>query len=164
MKIIIIAAIAQNGVIGKANGEMPWHVKEEFQHFKQTTLSFPVILGRKTFETLGKPLKGRENIIITRNTNFKVDFEETTICHSLDEAISYCKSNSYEKAFIIGGGNIYRQAMPIADEMILSFMKFDAEGEVTFPVIKPEEWKQISSEDREQFEIRTYVRNRGKTN
>jgi dihydrofolate reductase len=164
LRIIIIAAIAQNGVIGKAKGEMPWHVKEEFQHFKQTTFGFPVIMGRKTFQTLGKPLNGRENIIITRNKNFKVDFEETTICHSLYEAISYCHSKDCEKAFIIGGGNIYHQAMPIANEMILSFMKFNAEGEVTFPEIKSEEWKQISSEDREQFEIRTYVRNDVKTN
>lgn len=164
MRVIIIAAIAQNGVIGKANGEMPWHVKEEFRHFKQTTLGFPVIMGRKTFETLGKPLKGRENIIITRNKNFKVNFDEATICHSLDEAINYCNSKNIEKVFIIGGGNIYMQAMPIADEMILSFMKFKAEGEVTFPEIKSEEWKKISSEDHEQFEIRTYVRNDGKAN
>jgi dihydrofolate reductase len=164
LRIIIIAAIASNGVIGRANGEMPWHVKEEFQHFKQTTLGFAVIMGRKTFQTLGKPLKGRENIIVTRNEEFKVDFEETRICHSLDEAVSYCQLNNYEKAFIIGGGNIYRQAMPIANEMILSFMKFNAEGEVTFPVIKPEEWKQVSSEDRRQFEIRNYVRNDGKAN
>ena len=71
MRIIIIAAISRNGVIGKANGELPWHVKEEFQHFKKTTLGFAVIMGRKTFETLGKPLKERENIIVTRNLNFK---------------------------------------------------------------------------------------------
>lgn len=158
MKIIIIAAIAKNNVIGKANGEMPWHVKEEFQHFKQTTFGYPVIMGRKTFETLGKPLKGRENIIVTRNPNFKVDFEETKIFHSLNESINYCKSKKYEKAFIIGGGNIYSQSMPIADEMILSFMKFEAEGEVTFPIIKPDTWQLVSTEDREQFEISRYVK------
>jgi dihydrofolate reductase len=158
LKIIIIAAIAQNGVIGKANGEMAWHIREEFQHFKQTTLGSAVIMGRKTFETLGKPLKGRENIIVTRNQNFKVDFEETKIFHSLDESINYCKSKKYEKAFIIGGGNIYSQSMPIATEMILSFMKFEAEGEVTFPLIKPDTWQLVSTEDREQFEIRKYVK------
>lgn len=158
MKIIIIAAIAKNNVIGKANGEMPWHVKEEFQHFKQTTFASAVIMGRKTFETLGKPLKGRENIIVTRNQNFKVDFEDTKIFHSLDESINYCKSKKYEKAFIIGGGNIYSQSMPIATEMILSFMKFEAEGEVTFPKIKPDTWQLVSTEDREQFEIRRYVK------
>ena len=158
MKIIIIAAIAKNNVIGKSNGEMPWHVKQEFHHFKQTTFGYPVIMGRKTFETLGKPLKGRENIIVTRNKDFKPEFEETTICYSLEESINFCKSKKYEKVFIIGGGEIYKQAMLIADELILSFMKFEAEGEVTFPTIKPDTWQLVSTEDREQFEIRRYVK------
>ncbi|MCW8804507.1 MAG: dihydrofolate reductase [Ignavibacteriaceae bacterium] len=161
MKIIIIAAIAQNGVIGRANGEMPWHVKEEFQHFKQTTFGSAVIMGRKTFETLGKPLKGRENIIVTRNKDFKMDFNETRLVHSLEESISYCKSKKFEKVFIIGGGDIYRQALLLADEMILSFMKFEAEGEVIFPEIKSEVWQQVSKEEREQFEIRKYIRKDG---
>jgi len=158
LRIIIIAAIASNGVIGRANGEMPWHVKEEFHHFKQTTLGSAVIMGRKTFETLGKPLKGRENIIVSRNKNFRLTFEETKVCHSLDEAVSYCQSKNFEKAFIIGGGNIYSQSMPIADEMILSFMKFEAEGEITFPNFKPEIWQLVSTEDRERFEIKRYVK------
>ena len=161
MRLIIIAAIARNGVIGRANGEMPWHVKDEFQHFKQTTLGFPVIMGRKTFETLGKPLKGRKNIIITGNRDFIAEFDETKIFHSLGESIDYCKSAKFEKAFIIGGGQIYKQAMLIADEMILSFMKFEAEGEVKFPEIKNDIWKRVSIEDREQFEIIRYVKING---
>jgi len=161
LRIVIIAAIAQNGVIGRANGEMPWHVKEEFQHFKQTTFGSAVIMGRKTFETLGKPLKGRENIIVTRNKDFKVDFDETKLVHSLEESISYCNSKNYKKVFIIGGGEIYRQALQLADEMILSFMKFEAEGEVIFPEIKSEKWQQVSKEEREQFEIRKYIRKNG---
>jgi dihydrofolate reductase len=140
---------------------MPWHEKEEFQHFKKTTLGFPVIMGRKTFETLGKPLKGRENIIVTRNKDFTVNFDETKIFHSLEDAINYCDSKNSEKAFIIGGGQIYKQAISIADEMILSFMKFEAEGEVKFPEINYEKWEQISSEDRERFEIRKYTRKNG---
>jgi len=161
LKIIIIAAIAKNGVIGKANGDMPWHVKEEFQHFKNSTLGFAVIMGRKTFETLGKPLKGRENIIVTGNKDFKAEFEETKIYHSLNESIQYCKSQKYEKVFIIGGGQIYKQAMSFADELILSFMKFEAEGEVKFPEIKSVIWQLVSTEDREKFEIKKYVRRDG---
>lgn len=164
MKIIIIAAIARNNVIGKSNGEMPWHVKEEFQHFKNTTLGFPVIMGRKTFNALGKPLKGRENIIVTRNKDFKIESAETLVMFSLDEAIKYCRIKNYEKAFIIGGGDIYHQAMHLADEMILSFMKFEAAGDVTFPEIKNTEWQLQSSQDREQFEIRVYVKKNGKAN
>jgi len=140
---------------------MPWHVKEEFQHFKKTTIGSAVIMGRKTFETLGKPLKGRKNIIVTGNRDFIAEFDETKICHSLGESIDYCKSEKYEKAFIIGGGQIYKQSMLIADEMILSFMKFEADGEVKFPEIKNDIWQLVSSEDREQFEIRMYVRKDG---
>lgn len=162
--MIIISAIAQNGVIGRTNGEMPWHVKEEFHHFKKTTLGFPVIMGRKTFETLGKPLKERENIIVTSNKNYKIDFEGTKICHSLYESIDYCESKNPEKAFIIGGGQIYKQALSFADEMILSFMKFEAEGDVKFPEINYDNWQLDSTEDREKFEIKRFIRKDVKTN
>ena len=162
--MIIIAAIARNGIIGKTNGEMPWYVKEEFQHFKNTTLGSPIIMGRKTFETLGKPLKGRENLIVTRNKNFKIDFESTRVFSSLDESLNYCRDNKSEKVYIIGGGEIYTQAIQLADEMILSFMKFDAEGEVKFPEIKNDIWEQVSTEDREEFEIKRFVRKDGPKN
>jgi len=162
LKIIIISAIAKNGVIGRSTGEMPWHVKEEFQHFKRTTIGLPVIMGRKTFETLGKPLNGRENIIVTRNKKFKVNFDEIKIFHSIEDAISYCESEDYKKAFIIGGGEIYKQALLIADEMILSYMKFEAKGDVLFPHFDNTKWEQVSSEDREQFEIVKYARKNGK--
>lgn len=158
MKIIIISAVARNGVIGKKNGEMPWHISEEFKHFKNTTLGFPIIMGRKTFNTLGKPLKKRENIIITRNKNFTVDFEEVKIFHSLNDGLNYCREKNEEKVFIIGGGEIYKQAIEVADEMIISHMKFDAEGEVHFPEISPEFWNKEFMEDRGQFEIVRYTR------
>ncbi len=79
MIISLIVAIAQNGVIGKSNGEMSWHVKEEFQHFKKTTMGFPIIMGRKTFETLGKPLKDRLNIVVSRNKSYKTSYEDVVI-------------------------------------------------------------------------------------
>jgi dihydrofolate reductase len=164
LRIIIISAIAQNGVIGKSSGEMPWHVKEEFQHFKNTTLGFPIIMGRKTFETLGKPLNGIENIIVTGNRDYKIDSEATKICHSLSESIDYCESKNPEKAFIIGGGQIYKQAIEIADEMVLSFMKFEAEGDVKFPEINYASWKVVSTEDREKFEIKRFIRKDVKKN
>lgn len=158
MKISIIVAIAKNGVIGKANGEMPWHVKEEFQHFKKTTLGHPVIMGRKTFETLGKPLSGRQNIVISGNRNYSIHFNEVLVLHSLDEAVDYCKRKKENKIFIIGGGEIYRQAISLADEMIISVMKFEADGEIKFPVFNKNLWKVIRTEDYEQFEIVRYER------
>jgi dihydrofolate reductase len=158
LKIIIISAVAKNGVIGRTNGEMPWHVKEEFQHFKNTTFGFPIIMGRKTFETLGKPLKGRLNIILTNKKGINYPFEDIKIFNSLKEAYSYCEKEKYEKAFIIGGGEIYLQALATADEMIISYMNFEADGDVFFPKIESDKWEVVSKEKRNEFEIYRYVR------
>jgi dihydrofolate reductase len=158
LKISLIVAIAKNGVIGKSNGQMSWHVKEEFKHFKNTTLGFPIIMGRKTFETLGKPLKGRLNIVVSRNVNYKTDFEEVIIMLSLQNAIDYCRGLKPEKIFIIGGGEIYKQAIPLVDEMIITFMKFEAEGEIKFPEFDKEKWQIEKTEDHDLFEIFRYER------
>lgn len=158
MKLIIISAIAQNGVIGRSNGDMPWNIKEEFQHFKNTTLGFPIIMGRKTFETLNKPLKGRLNIIITRNKERNFEFDEVRKFHSLNEAIDYCRTLDTEKTFIIGGGEIFEQGIYLADEMIISHLDFEAEGEVYFPEIDEKFWKIESREKRNQFDIVRYIR------
>jgi len=158
LKKIIIVAIAENNVIGKANGEMPWHVKEEFKHFKDTTFGYPVIMGRKTFETLGKPLKGRLNIIITRNKNYSVSFDEVLIFDSLEKSIKHCEQNNFEKIFIIGGGEIYLQAISFVDEMIISRMKFKAEGEVEFPKINESDWEVEKIMEKELFEVFIYRR------
>jgi len=156
--IILIVAIAQNGVIGKSNGEMSWHVKEEFQHFKNTTLGFPIIMGRKTFETLGKPLKGRLNIVVSKNQSYKTLFDDVVVESSLDKAIEHCKNINSERIFIIGGGEIYKQAITFVDEMIITFMKFEAEGDVKFPKINDGEWKRDKIKDHELFEIFRYLR------
>jgi dihydrofolate reductase len=159
LKLIIISAVAQNGVIGRSNGDMPWHIKEEFQHFKNTTLGFPIIMGRKTFETLGKPLKGRLNIIVTRDVERSFEFDDVKKFYSLNEAIEYCRASNPEKTFIIGGGEIYRQGIMLADEMIISFLDFEAEGDVCFPKIDESVWKAEMREKRSQFEI-VYFRRR----
>ncbi len=158
MRIVIISAVAQNGVIGRSNGEMPWNIKEEFQHFKNTTLGFPIIMGRKTFETLGKPLKGRSNIVITKDKDRDFGFDDVKKFHSLNAAIEYCRNLKNDKIFIIGGGEIYRQGIDLADEMIISFMDFNADGDVYFPEIDEKIWKPESREKRNQFEIVHYKR------
>ncbi len=158
MKKVIISAVAKNGVIGRSNGEIPWHVKEEFQHFKNTTLGFPIIMGRKSFDALGKPLKGRLNVIITNNPDYKIPFEEIKIFHSLKKSIDYFESSGQDKIFIIGGGEIYKQAINFVDEMIISIMDFEAEGDVFFPQFNESEWNIVKKDKREQFEIFYYVR------
>ncbi len=158
MRLIIISAVAQNGVIGRSNGDMPWHIKEEFQHFKNTTLGCPIIMGRKTFETLGKPLKGRLNIIVTKNKERTFQFDDVKKFYSLNEAIDHCRTINPEKVFIIGGGEIYRQGIELADEMIISFLDFEAEGDVYFPKIDEKIWQADSREKRSRFEIVYYKR------
>lgn len=158
MKKIIIVAISQNNIIGRANGEMPWHVKEEFKHFKDTTLGFPIIMGRKTFEALGKPLKGRINIVITRNKNYKMNFDDVIFFDSVEKSFEYCDQNNYKKVFVIGGGEIYSQAINIVDEMIISRMKFTAEGEVYFPEINDNDWIIEKLFDKDLFDVFIYKR------
>ncbi len=160
MIISLIVAIARNGVIGKSNGEMSWHVKEEFQHFKNTTLGHPIIMGRKTFETLGKPLKGRLNIVVSRNKNYQTNYDDVIVKSSIEDAVEYCRKLLVEKIFIIGGGEIYKQAIKFVDEMIITFMKFTAEGEVIFPAINNNDWEISKISDHELFEIFHYQRKR----
>ena len=158
MIISIIVAIAKNGIIGKANGEMSWHVKEEFQHFKNTTYGYPIVMGRKTFETLGKPLNGRLNIVVTKNLSYKTTFEDVVIKHSLSDALEFGAQKNPEKLFIIGGGEIYKQAIQLVDEMIVTYMKFDAEGEIRFPHFDENDWLKTKINDHELFEIYRYER------
>lgn len=162
MRRIIIAAVAKNGVIGKSDNTMPWHISEEFKHFKNTTIGYVLIMGRRTFESLGKPLKKRLNIVITRKKDYQPPFENVYVVNSLESAIEYCRQGTYEKVFISGGAEIYRQALAkgYVDEMILSHLDFDAQGDVFFPDFEPSDWKIGSREKREQFEIVWYEKKR----
>ena len=113
--IIVIVAVAQNGAIGK-NNDIPWYIKEDFQHFKEKTMGFPCIMGDKTYDSLPdsfKPLPGRENIVCTLIDDYKA--EGATIFHDFNEAIEYVKKKGVPKAFIIGGATIYKLGMKVAD-------------------------------------------------
>jgi dihydrofolate reductase len=158
LKKIIIAAVAMNGVIGRTNGEMPWHSKKEFQHFKDITFGSPVIMGRKTFESLGSPLKGRLNIVLTRDKELNNRFKDIIVFDKLSEAYSLFEDQKYEKIFLIGGGSLFPEFMKDADEMIISFMDFNADGDIYFPKIDDNIWKINSKDKRSEFEIIYFVR------
>ncbi|PIW69345.1 MAG: diacylglycerol kinase [Ignavibacteriales bacterium CG12_big_fil_rev_8_21_14_0_65_30_8] len=155
---MIISAVAKNNVIGKSNGELPWHISEEFKHFKETTLGSPIIMGRKSFDALGKPLPKRENIIISKNKELSYPFADIKIFNNLIDAFRHCKNKNYEKVFVIGGGQIYSQAIDLVDEMIISKLNFDAEGEVYFPKYDENNWEIVKRDKKEQFEIFWYKR------
>lgn len=157
MKKIIIAAVSKNNVIG-LDGKIPWHSKEELQHFKKNTIGFPVIMGRKTWEAIGKPLEGRLNIVVTRKQDYITSFHEVVIFYSLQQALEFCKTTVYNKVFIIGGGEIFTQILNDADEMIISEMNFEIEGDVYFPEFDGTTWILESSELFTDFTVHHYIR------
>ncbi|MEK6553442.1 MAG: dihydrofolate reductase [Bacteroidota bacterium] len=157
MEKIIIAAISKNNVIG-LDGKVPWHSKEELQHFKQTTMSFPVIMGRKTWEAIAKPLKGRLNVVITRNQSFSTQFHEVIVFQSLQLAFSYFSTSIYKKVFIIGGGEIFSEAIDKVDSLILSEMNFETEGDTFFPEIDGTKWVLDTNELFTDFTVHHYIR------
>jgi len=139
MLLSIIVAVSENGVIG-LNNQLIWRLPDDLKRFKKLTLGHPMIMGRKTFESIGKPLPGRQSIIITRDTNFT--FEGTTVVHSLEEAIEEAKKTGTEEAFVIGGGDIYRQVQSISDKMYITNVHTNTPGDTFFKVENPELWKE----------------------
>ncbi|KAF7598484.1 MAG: diacylglycerol kinase [Candidatus Dactylopiibacterium carminicum] len=127
-ELAIIVARARNGVIGRGN-TLPWRLRDDLQQFKQRTLGCPVIMGRKTWESLGRPLPGRHNIVITRQAGYAA--AGATVVGTLSAAIAAC--NGVERAFIIGGAQIYAEALPLADVLWISEIQADIEGDARFP-------------------------------
>ena len=141
IKIALIAAIAQNNVIGH-NNQLPWHLPADLQWFKQQTLNKPIIMGRKTFESLGRALPKRHNIVITRQSNFAAD--NIVVCGSLDKAIAeaqnYCAQNNIDEIMIIGGADIYNQALDLADTLYITHVNTSPIGDTYFPQIAESNW------------------------
>jgi dihydrofolate reductase len=143
MIISAIAAIAKNNVIGY-NNDIPWNMPKDMKFFMRTTTGHHIIMGRKNFESLGRPLPRRTNIVITRNP-----FYISTGCiivHSLEEALSVAKENGEEEVFIIGGGIVYDQAMDYLDKIYLTEIDIEVEGDVFFPQVDETIWKETSVE------------------
>jgi dihydrofolate reductase len=155
MEIIIIAAMAINRVIGK-DGKMPWHIPEELRLFKKTTMGFPMIMGRKTFESLPSLLPGRRHIVLSRDVNYQPGGAE--YAPSMAEALHLC--GQAEKVFLIGGAQIFKQGFSIATSMILTLLERAIEGDVTFPNFSDDEFIEVSRqhfpEGSEPFTVVTY--------
>jgi len=155
---IIIAAISANNVIG-IEGKLPWHSNEELNHFKKTTFGFPILMGRKTFDSINKSLAGRVNIVISKTMSANIDSDNILVFNSLEKAFIFCEEFlKAEKLYIIGGGSIFEQTIKDADKMLLSWMKKDYEGDVFFPDFLMEDWNVESIKDYNDFELRTYER------
>lgn len=153
MKISIIVAASTNHAIGKDNW-MPWRLSDDLKRFKALTLGHTVIMGRKTGESLKKPLPGRTNIIITRNPDFQLEGFETV--HSLEDALTLARKAGEEEAFIIGGGEIYRQAWNLADTLYLTRVHTEVEGDTYIPEVDLSDWKEAERSDHSANEKNEY--------
>jgi dihydrofolate reductase len=152
-QIIIIAAVAENGVIGSRN-DIPWRLREDFQRFKRLTLGHPCIMGDATYESLpARPLPGRENIVLTLNRDYRP--AGVTLFHDFDEAIAYVRGKGEAKAFITGGATIYRLGLPVADVLDLTRIHRAFPGDIRFPEYDGKDWELISAESHEGIDGKT---------
>ncbi|MCB6181948.1 dihydrofolate reductase [Leeia sp. TBRC 13508] len=140
-RLTLIAAMASNRVIGIQN-RLPWKLSEDLKYFKKMTSGHTVIMGRKTFDSLGKPLPGRTNLVITRNMAWQ--HEGVTVCHGLEKALSACRG--LDQVFVIGGAELYQQALPIADELLITEVQLSPEGDAFFPDFSQSGFNEVQRE------------------
>jgi dihydrofolate reductase len=165
--VAIIAAVAENGVIGSGN-HIPWRLPSDFAHFKRMTMGKPLIMGRKTFESIGRPLPGRTNIVVTRQEGYQPPgvIVLSSLEAALDQAQAIAKADRANEVMIGGGAEIYRQALPIADRMYITQVMLEPAGDTFFPAIDFDQWKPggevnvaAHPEDTAAFRVRVYRRN-----
>jgi len=150
MKKIIVAAVSKNNVIGK-DGSIPWHSISELTHFKKITLNSPVLMGRKTFNSLKNPLPKRVNIVLSRDSNFFIKKDDVILKRSINEVYDFCIKKEFTKLFIIGGGEVFVGMINIVDELFISRMKLTVQGDTYFPNIDMSIWKLYDKEENEEF-------------
>lgn len=139
--VSLIVAIAENGVIGD-NNSLLWNIREDMRRFRTTTSGHPVVMGRKTYDSIGRPLPKRTNVVITRSD---ISIEGCQVVHSLEEAISLFPQG--EEIFIIGGAQIYEQALPLVDRLYLTVVHRAYEGDTSFPSLDMSQWREIAREE-----------------
>jgi dihydrofolate reductase len=159
-RLLVIAAVAQNGVIG-AYGKLPWRLPEDLKHFKALTLGHPVIMGRRTWESLKGPLPGRENVVVTRKRGYEAS--GASVAASLEGALALCAGAPV--VFVIGGADLYAAALPLADGLVLTEIHRDYEGDVHFPSWNRAEWREAQrnphqAADGTRFDFVLYERKR----
>ena len=144
-QLAIIVAMAQNHTIG-INNTLPWRIPEDLRHFKALTMGHHMIMGRKTFDSIGKPLPSRTTVVVTRDRNLKID--GCIMAHSLEEAMAACAGD--EQVFLVGGAELYTQMLPLADTLYITEIQQSVEGDAHFPAFNRDAWQEVSREIRQQ--------------
>jgi dihydrofolate reductase len=150
-RLSLIVAMAKNRIIG-AGGKIPWHLPRELQLFKRVTMGHHIIMGRKTFDSIGRLLPGRTTVIVTRQKDYAVSGAK--IAHNLDEAVALCAGD--DEIFVIGGGELYRAALPLADRVYLTVVDAEPAGDTRMPELEAAQWRLISTEQFHKDERHAY--------
>lgn len=157
MKLALIVAAAKNGVIGRDNS-LPWHLPEDLKYFKRVTLGKPIIMGRKTYESIGRPLPGRTNIVVTRQPHWRAEGVE--VAGSLEQALAAAgraaQESGVEEVMVIGGAQLYAQSLARADKIYLTEVQPEIEGDAVFPVLNPRDWRELSRKNQTTHGLAPY--------
>jgi len=151
LQITLIVAASTNNAIGK-NNKMLWHLPDDFKYFKKNTIEHSVVMGRKTFESIGKPLHERRNIVLTRNQDWQA--EDVDSANALEEVLTYCRDE--RQIFIIGGADIYKQFLPLATRVLLTRVHAELDGDAFFPELIEQQWTLTSKEEHPKDEKHAY--------
>jgi len=143
LDIVLVVAKSENNVIG-VDGDLPWKISADLKHFKSVTMGYPIIMGRKTWDSIGRPLPGRRNIVITRRDDLVIDGVD--VVKSIDAALDLCRDDNAAKAMIVGGGQIYADIMEQSDVIELTEIHTQIDGDTFFPAINPEDWTETIRE------------------
>jgi dihydrofolate reductase len=156
MMVALIVAMSEDGTIGD-KGKIPWHISDDLKRFKRLTIGHPIIMGRKTYESIGKSLPRRTNIVLTRSRNF-VAPSEVLKFDSLDAALDHCRQQHEELVFIIGGAEVYRQSLPVADKLFITEVHQRATGDAQFPDYDRSQWIEVARVSRPEYSFVEYTR------
>jgi dihydrofolate reductase len=156
MTVTIVAAVARNGVIG-VDGGLPWHLPDELRLFKATTLGHVLVMGRRTYESVGRPLPGRTTVVVTRQPDWGADDDSVAVAHSVPEALELAAGLD-DEVFVVGGAQVYAEALPVADRLALTFVDSEPEGDTVFPDVDWSQWRETGRRPGDGWTHMTYDR------
>jgi dihydrofolate reductase len=156
MAITIVAAVARNGVIG-VGGQLPWHLPDDLRRFKELTTGHVLVMGRRTYESIGRPLPDRTTVVVTRRHTWSADAESVIVAHTVDEALARAAEVD-DDVFVVGGAVVFAEALPRADRLELTFVDAEPYGDTTFPTVDWSEWREVAREPGDGVEYATYER------
>lgn len=159
MTVTIVAAVARNGVIGVAGG-LPWHLPDDLRRFKELTMGHVLVMGRRTYESIGRPLPGRTTVVVTRQPGWSAGADDVIRARDVPGALQLA-SEIDDEVFVVGGGQIYEEALPLADRLELTHVDREPEGDTMFPEVNWSEWREVRREPGDRVAYITYERVRG---